>query len=83
MAGLAEDMDARLPAHIEVGGLLRQVQAEGGFATVLAKGEREAGTILVVICEGGAHARAYERMPQVDGRRAWHAALRFRRHRDR
>lgn len=64
-------MDARLPAHVEVGGLLRRVQAEGGFATVLSKGERDAGTLMIVLTEGGRNSRAYERMPQLDGTRSW------------
>jgi hypothetical protein len=63
--------DDRLPAHLEVSGLLRSVQAAGGFATVLAKGERHAGTILVVCCQRGTHARAYERMPTPEGHRKW------------
>lgn len=65
-------MDQRLPAHLEVAALLRQVQAQGGFATVIQKGEREAGTILLILCEGGRNCRAYERMPQLDGTRIWH-----------
>ncbi|MCT2401293.1 DUF1491 family protein [Novosphingobium mangrovi (ex Huang et al. 2023)] len=64
-------MDARLPAHLEVSGLIRSVEAAGGFAAVLSKGERDAGTIMVVIAENGANARAYERMPQLDGTRDW------------
>ena len=64
-------VDARLPAHLEVAGLIRAVQAAGGFATVIAKGERDAGTLLVVCCESGANGAAYERMPQPDGTRAW------------
>lgn len=64
-------MDARLPAHVEVSGLIRAVSAAGGFATVIAKGERDAGTLLVVCCENGAQAAAYERMPQPDGTRKW------------
>ncbi|RYG33182.1 MAG: DUF1491 family protein [Burkholderiales bacterium] len=64
-------MDARLPAHLEVSGLIRSVQAEGGFATVLSKGDRDAGTILVVVTQNGLHSTAYERMPQLDGTRAW------------
>ena len=64
-------MDSRLPAHLEVSGLLRQVGGEGGFGAVLAKGEREAGTILVVLRENGANPRAYERMPRPDGSREW------------
>ena len=65
-------VDQRLPAHVEVAALLRRVQAEGGFGTVIQKGEREAGTILLVLCENGTNARAYERMPQLDGTRKWH-----------
>lgn len=63
--------EARLPAHLEVAGLVRQVQAAGGFAMVLSKGERDAGTIMVVTCEKGRNSRAWERMPQADGRRRW------------
>ncbi len=64
-------MEARLPAHIEVSGLIRAVDAAGGFATVIAKGEREAGTILVVCYAKGEPARAFERMPHPDGSREW------------
>ena len=64
-------MDERLPAHVEALGLMRQVQAAGGFATVLQKGERDAGTILVVLTENGTNARVYERFPSLDGKRKW------------
>ena len=64
-------MDDRLPAQLEVGGLIRAVEASGGFATVLAKGERQAGTILVVCCEQSRPARIFERMPSLDGGRDW------------
>jgi hypothetical protein len=63
--------DARLPAHVEAGGLIRAVQAEGGFGMVISKGERDAGTLLVICCENGTNARLYERMPQLDGSRKW------------
>jgi len=64
-------VDRRIPAHLEVAGLIRAVQAAGGFGTVIAKGERDAGTVLVVCCENGANAAAFERMPQPDGTRGW------------
>lgn len=51
--------------------MIRAVEASGGFATVLAKGERDAGTLLVICCENGRKARIYERMPQLDGSRKW------------
>jgi hypothetical protein len=64
-------MDTRLPAHLETAGIMRAVQAEGGFATVVAKGERDAGTIMVITCERGQAAQAWERMPHPDGTRRW------------
>ena len=38
---------------------------------VLAKGERDAGTILIVTMFRGENARLFERMPQLDGTRAF------------
>jgi len=67
-------MEARIPTHLEVTGMLRAVEAAGGFATVIAKGERDAGTVLVTCCEAGRNYRAYERMPRADGTRAWSLA---------
>ena len=67
-------MESRLPAHVEVSALIRQVEAEGGFATVVKKGQREAGTILVILTERGGNARVFERMPHLDGSRIWHCA---------
>jgi hypothetical protein len=56
-----------------VAGLIRTVQAAGGFATVLNKGERDAGTILVVLAEKGVNARLFERVPDAQGGRIWTA----------
>jgi hypothetical protein len=67
-------VDDRLPAHLEAAGLIRRTESLGGFATVLQKGERDTGTILLVLCENGTNARAYERMPALDGTRQWHCS---------
>jgi hypothetical protein len=64
-------MDGRLPAHLEAASILRMAESMGGFATVLAKGERDAGTILVVILCRGGPAQLYERMPGLDGSRSF------------
>jgi hypothetical protein len=64
-------MEARLPAHLEVSGIIRAVDQAGGFAVVLKKGEHDAGTILMVCAEKGANRRVFERMPQLDGSREW------------
>lgn len=63
--------DARLPAQVEAGALMRRVQQEGGFAAVLAKGDPDAGSLLVILVENGACARAFERMPHPSGTRRW------------
>lgn len=68
---MADSVEQRIAAHLEVKGLIRAVEAAGGFATVIAKGERDAGTLLVICCGNERCAAAYERMPQPDGRRAW------------
>ncbi len=59
----------RLPAHIEIGSLIRLAESNGGMATVLAKGERDAGVILIASMYRGGTATLYERMPQLDGTR--------------
>ncbi|MBC7160295.1 MAG: DUF1491 family protein [Porphyrobacter sp.] len=67
-------MSDRLPAHLEVSALIRAVDQAGGFATVIAKGERDAGTILLVCSDRGGPARALERMPRPDGTSGWEIA---------
>ena len=42
---MADSSEPRLPARVEVTGLIRAVEAAGGFATVIAAGERDAGCI--------------------------------------
>jgi hypothetical protein len=63
--------DSRLPAHLEAAGIRRIAESIGGFATVLAKGERDAGTIALVIIGRGEATSLYERLPQLDGNRTF------------
>lgn len=63
--------EGRLPAHMEVSGLIRAVETAGGFATVVAKGERDAGVILILTIEKGGNARLWERLPALDGTRSF------------
>lgn len=69
-------MSERLPAHLEVAGMIRLAQAQGGFATVMAKGERDAGTLLLLTVQQGQNSVLYERLPQLDGSRPYCAAKR-------
>lgn len=66
--------EPRLPTRLEVGALIRLAQNGGGFAAVLKSGDDSAGSILLVLTENGSNPRVYERMPQVDGSRAWHCS---------
>ena len=68
-------MDARLPAHLEAAAIRRLAEAAGGFATILAKGERNAGTIAVVVTRGGEGAKLLERLPHLDGNRVFTQTL--------
>lgn len=67
-------MTGRLPAHLEASAILRLADSHGGYATVLAKGERDAGTILLVMLCRGEGGVLYERMPQRDGSRLFIAS---------
>ena len=60
-------MEARLRSSVLVGSLMRLAEAEGGFAAVLAKGDAEAGAVLVILAEKGQKLRFLERAMQGDG----------------
>jgi hypothetical protein len=64
-------MDGRLPARLEAMAVMRAVQAEGGFATVLQRGEPDAGSLLLVLVENRGFSKLYERMPSLSGGREW------------
>ena len=58
---------SRLPTGVLVSAMLRQVNDAGGFGTVLAKGDAQAGGVLVVAVAGG-ESRLLERGIGPDGR---------------
>ena len=64
-------MEPRLASSVLVTALLRRAEAEGGFGTVLARGDATAGAIALVLVERGANPRFVERVLQPDGRYAW------------
>jgi hypothetical protein len=63
--------EARLTTAIRVSALIRRVNADGGSATVLAKGDPTAGALLLLLCERGANPRLYERALSAKGRYLW------------
>ena len=61
-------MSARLPSHLLVGALLKRVNDAGGIGTVLARGDIQAGAILVIALERGVNSGAFERGIGPEGR---------------
>jgi hypothetical protein len=61
----------RLASSLLVTALLRRAEAEGGFGTILAKGDSSAGSILVVLLERGANPRMLERVLGNEGLYHW------------
>ena len=59
--------EPRLAGSVLVSALLRRAEAEGGFGTVLAKGDSTAGAVAVIWLETGANPRYLERLLQPDG----------------
>ena len=63
-------MTPRLTSALLVNALVRRVNAAGGHATVLAKGDPGAGAILIVAVERGVDPRLWERGYDSAGRPA-------------
>jgi hypothetical protein len=64
----------RLPAELEVAGLLRRAAASGDFGTVLRKGDPERGSLLLLIASRGRHITCLERVLTLEGSYSWRAA---------
>lgn len=64
-------MTQRLPTHLEVAGWRRAVEAAGGFTAVIQRGDRDAGSVLLLTMENGGNQRLWERMPQLNGSRVF------------
>ncbi len=56
-------MSDRLPSGLLVSAMLRRANDAGGFGVVLARGDAQGGTILIVIARPGAPERVVERGP--------------------
>ena len=54
-------MGGRLSASVEAAGLIRRAEADGGFGTVLRKGDPERGSLLLVIRSRDDHVTCLER----------------------
>ena len=61
----------RLPAHLEVAGIVRRAQMAGDFAIVMRKGDPERGSLLLVISSRGRHVGCLERVLSFEGAYSW------------
>ena len=52
-------------------GLLRRVAADGGFATVMRKGDEERGSLILLVTSRGVHVAVLERVLDLDGSYHW------------
>ncbi len=64
-------MTARLAAGVLVSALVRRVNAEGGHATVLARGDATAGAVLIVCADRGAVTAVRERVLGPESTYLW------------
>ena len=64
-------MTDRLPAKLEATAIMRRVEAEGGFATVLNRGDPDRGALTLLVAERGRLAALLERRPDAAFNYVW------------
>ena len=67
-------MNERLPAHLEASGLIRQVEAEGGFGAIVKRGDPDRGALILLISTRGQHKACLERTLGRAGNYGWQVA---------
>jgi hypothetical protein len=65
--------EPRLATHMRVSALIRQCAAQGDFATVIRKGDPDAGVLLLMTRIKGRKPVLFERFPALDGQSKWQA----------
>ena len=64
-------MNDRLPARLEATALMRQVQANGGFATIIKRGDDDRGALILLVAERGLPKVLIERRMGADFTYCW------------
>ena len=64
-------MHERLPAHVEAAAILRRVEAEGGFGTILRKGDPDRGSLVLFLYRRGEFSGSLERELGADFTYRW------------
>jgi hypothetical protein len=58
---------ARIASHMLVGAIVRRAHEQGGFATIVHKGDATSGVIIIQTLEKGVETGLYERIPNGQG----------------
>lgn len=66
-------MSGRLPTHLEAAAILRRAEGYGDFATIVRRGDKERGSLLLLIASRGRHVASLERLLDADGAYRWRA----------
>ena len=69
-------MTERLPAKLEATALIRQAQSNGGFATVIKRGDPDRGAIVLLVAQRGAPLALVERQMSADFAYRWTVSAR-------
>lgn len=72
----------RIKTDIWLGALRRRVEAAGGFATVIAKGEPDSGAVLLLLRDSSGTLTALTRVNLGDGKVSWQPIFENREERD-
>lgn len=64
-------MDERLPAHLEAAALIRRAEADGGFGTIVKRGDLDRGSLILLVASRGEHYACLERTLGSDGFYGW------------
>ncbi len=62
---------SRLSASLEVNGIVRRIEAGGGFAAILRRGDPERGSLLLIVSSRGRHVACLERVLDIGGAYRW------------
>ena len=64
-------MTGRLPAKLEATALMRQVQSNGGFSTIIKHGDDDSGVLILLVAERGMPRALVERQMGADFQHNW------------
>ena len=64
-------MAERLPAQLEATALIRRAEADGGFGTILKRGDTERGALVLMVLQRGSHHASLERQLGPSGDYRW------------